>query len=382
MIMSTAFGICCLARPLPANRRATIAQKIRSLLGWTMNVHFDMPDFLRLSNAVFLLSLALLFPARLLSQSDEVHVVPRQMDPSKHEDDLATGNIDPNLNAHGRPLRADVDLVLVPVGVRDASNHPVLDLNASNFSVYENDEPQNVRVFWKEDAPISVGLILDFSKSMSNKLDMEQAAVTEFFKNANPQDDYFVIAISDRPQLIADSTESLDELQKKMGLAEPAGNTSLLDAIYVGIVKMRSARYRRRALLIISDGGDNHSYYNAKQTKKLAQEADVGLYSIGIFDNMPVPGFKTIEEKLGKRLLTGITELTGGYTITADNRDKVPQIAADISRQLREQYVLAYRSKHPQHDGKWRKIKVQVIAASNASTLHVDHKKGYIAAAR
>ncbi|HXW93528.1 MAG TPA: VWA domain-containing protein [Terriglobales bacterium] len=326
---------------------------------------------LSLTLAILLLSVA----ARSQSQ-DEVHVVPRN--PSHLTPEDATGPNREGLDAHTKPVRADVDLVLVPVVVTDAMNSPVLNLKKDDFAIDENDERQQIQFFSKEDAPISVGMILDFSKSMSNKFEAERAAVTEFFKNANPADDYFAIAISDRPHLIADSTQSIDDLEQKLAMAIPAGNTALLDAIYLGVTQMRFARYRRRALLIISDGGDNHSYYNERETKALAQEADVLMYSIGIFDNMPVPVFKTIEEKLGKRLLTGITELTGGRTVAADDRDKIPEIAAALSRELREQYLLAYRSTHPLHDGKWRKIRVQVIAPDGAQPLHVHYKKGYL----
>lgn len=327
---------------------------------------------------VILVLAVLIFPPHLRSQSDDVHVLPKRAGNPK-DAGIVSNDMDPDLNAHTKPLRVDVDYVLVPVTVRDALNRPVLDLKGNNFNVYEDDEQQKIQVFWKDDAPISVGLILDFSQSMSNKFEMERAAVKEFFNNANPQDDYFVIAVSDRPKLIADSTDSIEDLQQKMGMATPNGSTALLDAIWVGVRKLHSARHQRRALLIISDGGDNHSYYNSKQIRKMAQEADVMMYSIGIFDNMPVPVFKTIEEKLGKRLLTGITELTGGYTIAADNRDRVPEIAAEISQQLRQQYILAYRPRRTLPNGKWRKIKVQVIVPGSSSPLHVDYKKGYIA---
>jgi Ca-activated chloride channel homolog len=316
---------------------------------------------------LFLISTTVAFPSLAQSQStDEVHV------------DAGSSKQKTKVGVHTKRLRADVDLVLVPVTVTDAMNRPVLDLEKDNFRLYENDNPQNIRFFSKEDAPISVGMILDFSLSMNNKFEAERTAVAEFFKNANPADDYFAIAFSDRPTLIADSTQSLSELQDKMTLAIPAGNTALLDAIYLGVDKMRFAHYERRALLIISDGGDNHSYYNPRETKKLVEEADVLLYSIGIFDNMPVPVFKTIEEKLGKRLLTDLTDLTGGRTITADNRDKVPEIAATVSRELRQQYVLAYKSDRAVHDGKWRKIKVQVTSAHDAQPLHLHYKRGYI----
>jgi Ca-activated chloride channel family protein len=323
----------------------------------------------------------LLFPAVSRSQSqDEVQVVPRKPHQSTAVDTTSADRA-PGLDPHAKTLRANVDLVLVPVTVTDAMNQPVLALKKDDFAVYENQDRQRIQFFSKEDAPISVGMILDFSKSMRNKFEAERTAVSEFFKNANPDDDYFAIAITDRPKLIADSTQSIDVLEQKLAMAVPDGNTALLDAIYLGVAHMRSARYQRRALLIISDGGDNHSYYNERQTKALAEEADVLMYSIGVFDNMPVPVFKTIEERLGKRLLTGITELTGGRTIAADDRDRIPEIAAAISRELREQYVLAYKSTDPRHDGKWRKVRVQVNPEGGAHTLHAHYKKGYFAQA-
>lgn len=323
---------------------------------------------------VLFLLFVLLFPAYLCSQFDHGHVISQGITPAKHE-----GVEEGSTLQTADHLRADASLVLVPVTVRDALNRPVLGLKKNDFNIYENNKHQDLQVLWKEDAPVSVGIILDFSESMSNKVEMERSAVREFFNNANPQDDYFVVAVSDRPHLIADSTDSIDNLEQRIEMATPSGNTALLDAIYVGLAKMRSARYRCRALLIISDGGDNHSYYNAKHIKRLAQEADVLMYSIGIFDNMPIPVFKTIEEKLGEHLLTTITELTGGYTVAADDREKVPEIAATVSRALRERYVLAYKPQHILHDGKWKRIRVEVIAPESPLPLHVDYKKGYIA---
>ena len=345
-----------------------------------MNLAAIFRSLFKVSFVWYLILQTLILPAPLRSQSqDEVHVVPRRLDSSSAETAAPAGNAGLKADAQLKPLRAAADLVLVPVAVTDALNRPVLDLQRDNFRVYENKEQQRIQFFSKEDAPISVGLILDFSKSMRNKFDVERAAVTEFFNNANPQDDYFAIAFSDRPRLIADSTQSITELQETLAATHPSGATSLLDAIYFGVAKLRSARYRRRALLIITDGGDNHSHYSLRETKELAREADVMMYSIGIFDDMPVPVFKSIEEKLGKRVLTEITEVTGGRTIAADDRDKVPEIAATVSRELREQYVLAYHSNRAAHDGKWRKIRVQVIASLGSQPLHVHHKTGYIA---
>ncbi len=282
-------------------------------------------------------------------------------------------------NAAARRLRVDVDLVLVPTTVTDHMNRPIMDLHPQDFGIYEDNAQQQIRYFGEEDAPISVGLILDVSRSMTNKIDTERAAVAEFFKNANPQDDSFVISLADRPHFIADTTRSLEEIEQKLALVIPDGHTSLLDAIYLGVSRMRTARYPRRALLIISDGGDNHSHYTLKETKSMVQESDVTVYAIGIFDTMPMPVLKTLEERLGQRLLTEVTAASGGRTIAADEREKVPRIASTISWELRQQYVLGYKSSNSLHDGKWRNIKVLVTASAGDPPLRAHYKRGYIA---
>ena len=321
----------------------------------------------------------LTLPYAQSQSTDQPHIASRKPAAVSPSSTSGPPDGDSALNVQMRHLRVGVNLVLVPVAVTDAANRPVTTLQKSDFTVYEGNEKQEIQSFSIEPDPISVGVILDVSKSMSDKMDTERAAVAEFFKNANPQDDYFVITLSDRPRLVADTTQSLDEIEEKLSYVVPDGNTALLDGIYVGVAKLRTARYKRRALLVISDGGDNHSHYNAKETKSLVQEADVLVYSIGIIDNMPVPVFKTIEEKLGKRLLTEITDATGGRTIVADNRTKVADIAATISRELREQYVLGYRPSNALHDGKWRKIKVRVTASTGDPTLRAYYKRGYYA---
>lgn len=308
---------------------------------------------------------------------DQVHVVPGNMatTPPSTSDQRAVASVGRSLEH----LRVDVDLVLVPATVTDRMNRPVMDLDKRNFGIFEDDEPQQIRYFVAEDEPISIGLILDVSHSMTNKIDTERDAVTEFLKNANPQDDYFVISLSSHPQLIADTTESLDDIQRQLALVIPAGDTALLDAIHLGVAKMRGARYQRRALLIISDGEDNHSRYTMKETKSLVQESDVLVYSIGIFDSVPVPVFKTIDEKIGQRLLVEITEASGGRTISADKRAKVPELAGVISRELRQRYVIGYKSSNTVHDGKWRKIKLRVTGEAGEPQLRTYYKRGYIA---
>ena len=274
-------------------------------------------------------------------------------------------------------MRVDVDLVLVPVTVIDASNRPVIDLPQQNFTLYEGGVAQPIRYFSHEDAPISVGLILDCSGSMRNKIEYEREAVAEFFKYANPQDDYFAISVSSHPEVIATSQQSIETIQAKLGEAEPRGGTALYDAVYLGISRMSSANHKRKALVIITDGGDNRSRYTLKETRKMVEEADVLTYGIGIFDDVPMNMFKTLEERWGREWLSQITDPTGGRAIAADDRKDIPKIAALISRELRNQYVLGYRPSNVAHDGKWRRL--QVLLTPSAAPLHLHYKQGYVA---
>src|ERR1700756_3880263 len=272
-----------------------------------------------------------------------------------------------------RALRVDVDLVLLPVTVTDPMNHSITSLKKEDFAIYEGNQQQEIRYFSTEDAPISIAILLDVSKSMSDKIDTERAALVEFFNNANPNDEYFAIAFSDRPRVLAESTQSLDQLQGQLLSAEPGGPTAMLDAVYLAVSKLRSARYERKAILILSDGGDNASRYKLREIKSLVQESDVQISAVGLFETF---FFNTIEEKLGKVWLSEITDATGGRTITVDNRGKDPGAAATISRAMRSQYVLGYRPT-TMIGTKWRKIKVRLTSSADPP-LRAFYKQGYI----
>lgn len=305
------------------------------------------------------------------SQSDEVHISPGQVT-SRPEAAVTAG--DPHVQM--KPLRVDVDLVLVPVTVTDPFNSPVLTLQSRDFTLYEGSAEQPIRYFSKEDAPISVGLVLDCSASMKNKIEYERQAVEEFFSNANSEDEYFAVAVSDKPKLIASATDSVGTMQDRLA-ATPKGKTALFDAIYLAIAKMRTARYQRRALLIISDGGDNTSRYTRDEIKSVIEESNVLTYAIGIFDDEPIPLLHTIEERMGRNWLSELTDTSGGRTIAADNREKIPEIAAIISHELRNQYVLGYRPSNTARDGRWRKIRVKVVQPSEDVRLQVHYREGY-----
>jgi len=279
-------------------------------------------------------------------------------------------------DANVKPLRIDVNVVLVPVTVSDAMNHPITGLGKQNFVLSENDLQQEIQYFSTEDSPISIGLLVDLSKSMANKFDAERSAISEFFNNANSEDDYFVVTFSSHPDVLTEVTQSIGTIQAKLGSAIPSGSTAMLDAISMAMMRMHQAKYKRRALLIISDGGDNNSHHKYREIKSLVRDSDVEVYAIGLFDTS---FFNTFEESIGKKWLSGITDATGGRTITVDSIDKMADAATTISRELRSQYVLGYRPSNALSDGKRRQIKVHVINSS-ASTVQLQayYKRGYI----
>ena len=306
-------------------------------------------------------------------------VIAQDLQTSGTTTDPAAAIVQPQIKSHGKPLQVNVDLVLVPVTVTDQLNHPVVGLEKKDFSVFENGEEQAIRYFSTDDEPISLGVLLDVSGSMKNKIDIAREAVVEFFKTSHPDDDYFVITFSDDPLLLADSSRSIGYVQDRMRLAKPAGHTALLDAIYLGMSKMHHARYKRRALLVISDGGDNHSRYTAGEVARLVEEADVEIYAIGIFDSI----FRTPEEWGGRRLLTRITEASGGRVLSIRNAAQLPDAAEAVSLELRNRYVLGYQPTRQAHDGAWHKLRVRLTRKpkKDSERLHVYTRNGYFAPA-
>jgi len=315
----------------------------------------------------------LLFSAVALNaqEESEVHVRPRV-----HEVPVKAEN--PALDTHTPMLKSNVDLVLVPVTVTDPDDRLVTGLEKKNFEIEEDKHQQVIENLSSDDAPVSIGILLDVSGSMKDKIDRAKEAVVEFLRAANPQDESFVITFADRPELISDFTRHTGDIRSKLAFAQANGMTSLLDAIYLGLNEMQHAQYRRKALLIISDGGDNHSRYTESEIRSVVQEADVQIFGIGLFDAAP----PTEEERLGPQLLSDITNETGGRTYTIDSPDQLPDVATKIGVALRNEYVIAYRSAAKPRDGKWHKIRVRLHPPKGLPPLHVHAKRGYYAAAK
>ncbi len=275
----------------------------------------------------------------------------------------------------GERIRVDVNLVLIPLTVTDPLNRLVTGLEQSEFFLYENNVQQQIKSFSSEDAPVSIGIIMDLSGSMTNKVVRARESIVEFLRTSNPQDEFFVIGFNDRPELIEDFTSSVDDIEARLQTVRAGHRTALLDAIYYGVNKMKQARNERKAILIVSDGGDNRSRYTENEVRNLVRESDTEVFAIGIFDAYAA----TTEERNGPLLLHDLSEETGGQLFRVDDISDMTDIATKISAELRNQYVVGYKPSDTKRDGKWRKVKVKLVPPPGLPPLTVHARSGYYA---
>ncbi len=279
--------------------------------------------------------------------------------------------------SHAPEIRRNVSLVTVNVTVTDPYGRLVTGLDQENFRVFEDGKEQQIMRFEEDDVPISIGMIFDVSGSMADKIGKSRMAAVQFFKTANPADEFFLVDFAIRAHLATMFTSSIEELQNQLLFSSPKGMTALLDAVYLGMSEMKQARNARKALLIISDGGDNHSRYDYDDIKQFLRETDVQIYTIGIISADACD--RTVEECDGPGLLHELASMTGGRSFMVRNLDDLGDIATKISMELRNQYVLGYRPSNTKHDGKWRKIKVKLRPPRGLPPLTVYARYGYYA---
>jgi VWFA-related protein len=279
----------------------------------------------------------------------------------------------------GQPrIRVDKTVVLINVTVTDPLNRFVTGLEKEHFKLLEDKVEQKISEFTSEDAPLSVGLVFDTSGSMGSKLQKSRQAAAQFFKTANPEDEFFLVQFNDRPEMAVAFTSNTEEIQNRLTFTQSKGRTALLDGVYMALNQMKKARNPRKALLVLSDGGDNSSRYTESEIKNLVREADVQIYAIGIFE--PVAGRgRTAEELNGPSLLTEIAEQTGGRHFPIDNINELPDVAAKIGIELRNQYVLGYTPTNLVKDGKYRKVQVKLQQPRGLPPLKAFYRLGYYA---
>jgi VWFA-related protein len=305
---------------------------------------------------------------RVRAQEGRVHIEPRILDTNTAS---ATNPATPRIHVN-------TDLVLIPVTVTDGKDRLITGLTRDRFRLWDEKVEQSISHFAMEDAPVSIGVVFDSSGSMGVRMTEARAAVTQFIKTANPEDEFSLVQFSDRAQLRQGFTDRVEEIREQLMLIESRGRTALLDAIVLSLNEMRNAKHSRKAILIISDGADNNSRYTAREVKAKLREADVQIYSIGIMD--PAPSRRrTLEDMGGAALLDDIAKQTGGRLFEVDDLDQLPEIAAKIGSALRNQYVLGYPLSTEMRNGKYHRVQVKIARPKGFPSLRASFRGGYLA---
>lgn len=284
----------------------------------------------------------------------------------------------PATESHRANIRVNKTLVLINVTVTDPLNRFVTGLEREHFRLYEDKVEQQITDFSSDDAPISIGLVFDTSGSMGPKLQKSRQAAVEFFKTANPSDEFFLVQFNDRPELSVPFTTDTDKIQSALTFSQSKGRTALLDSVYLAMHEMKKAKNPRKAILIISDGGDNSSRYTETEIKNAVREADVQIFAIGIFESLSGRG-RTPEEAAGPGLLNELAEQTGGRSYAVENVAELPDIAAKIGIELRNEYILGYTPKNAEKDGRYRKVQVKLNQPKGLPPLKAYFRLGYYA---
>lgn len=275
-------------------------------------------------------------------------------------------------------FRADSNLVLIPISVTDTLNRFVLGLEKKDFRLFDDGVEQSIAHISGEDVPLSVGLAFDTSGSMDYKLSTSKEAAKLFLKALNPEDEAFLVEFSDNVKLTAGFSNNPGDIRNAIDSAQPGGLTALLDAVKFCFAEMKSAKNPRKAIVLISDGGDNHSTYTAKQIEALVREADVEVYAMGVFD--PIASITlTPAEVSGPKLLSEIAAQTGGRAFAASIGSDLPSVAARVAIELRNQYVLGYYPTNRARDGKYHTVEVKVPQPAGMPSLKAHWRQGYYA---
>jgi|SoiMethySBSTD1v2_1073268.scaffolds.fasta_scaffold832033_2 VWFA-related protein len=276
-------------------------------------------------------------------------------------------------------IRVDSTLVQINVTVTTPLGQVVTGMEKEHFKIFEDKVQQNIVSFTSEEAPLSVGLVFDISGSMSNKLAKSRQAAKEFFKSANPQDEFFMIQFNDRPEVVMPWTHATEEIINRLAFTKATGRTALLDGLYLAMNEMKKAtKANRKAILVLSDGGDNSSRYTESEIKNLVREADVQMYAMGIFEAIGGRG-RSPEEMSGPGMLTELAEQTGGRHFPIDNISELPDVAAKIGVELRSQYMIGYTPANLNKDGKYRRVEVKLAQPRGLPPLRAYYRTGYYA---
>ena len=269
-------------------------------------------------------------------------------------------------------LNVNVDLTEVHVNVTDEKDHPFGNLKKDNFRVFEDRTEQKISVFKHEDLPISLGLVIDNSRSMEPRKQRMDEATLSFVRKSNPQDETFVIHFDDSARLDRDFTDSIPLLEDTLASVKPYGQTAIYDALILALEHMDQAKNTNRAILLFTDGVDNSSKHSLSEALDATRRAHVAVYPVGL---LSLSGGQKAEDSLIR-----IAEVSGGRAYFPVNVDEARADMERVARDLREQYTLGYFSSNPSHNGGWRSIRVDVVPPAGlpaTAKLNANYRHGY-----
>jgi VWFA-related protein len=271
-------------------------------------------------------------------------------------------------------IKVDVDLAVFNVAVMDTKGRSVSGLKLSDFQVTEDNRPQDISLFSPEDTPASVGLIIDNSGSMLPKSPDVTKAALAFAGASNPEDEMFVIKFNEKVFLglppSVPFTNDMSQIRSALLQNTPNGLTALYDALAVGIEHLKTGTRDRKALVVLSDGGDNASHHVLDDVLQIARGSSATIYTIGIYDESDLDR--------NPRVLRKIADLTGGRAYFPDSLKDLEQVWRDIAGGIRSQYTIGYHSSNTSHDGKFRKVKI-TATRPGGKDLRVITRDGYLA---
>jgi Ca-activated chloride channel family protein len=262
-------------------------------------------------------------------------------------------------------FRADSNLVLVPTTVVDRRGAVVNGLPSAVFTLTEDGVRQQIRSFSEEDIPVSLGIVLDLSGSMRRVLGDAKETLQALMKDANPADEAFLNGVSTRPRPYSGFTQDFGEILSRVAFEEAGGNTALVDTVYESLQQLRSGTHPRKALLVISDGMDNHSRRSKGELLEFAMESDAQIYTIAVSDSSKqyAKPMERMEENRGLLFLDELSARTGGLSFVVHSQADITAAAGNIGRALRNQYTLGYVPGTNSRNGQWRRIRVTVAGS-------------------
>ena len=280
-------------------------------------------------------------------------------------------------------IGVNVDLVVIHTSITDKNGMFVTGLKKDNFRLFEDNIAQTIQSFSQEDVPVSLGIVLDTSGSMRDKIDKVTQAALAFIKASNPDDEEFLIGFNSEVELLEDFTSDIDMISDTLNNTTVTGGTALYDAIYLAVQKAQTGSKPKKAVILITDGEDRDSYYKLEEMVAKVQESDVQIYSIGFLNAAPDKGlfgrWSKSEPEKAQDALTRISEETGARAFFPKDIREIDKIVAQVAHELRSQYSISYTSSNSARDGTWRRVKV-ALDLPIANSLHVRYRSGYFAA--